>query len=214
MSTTFIPTNNMGNGFTIVTHVIPMQTAPAGAGQNGSESRAGFFNRLLARNTSQDHSTPRSARHTLQKILGVKSSLAANAVSAVTAGIATVLLSLDLAYGLDGLTVGYDCRYNYYCDFFMMRTNGISGVLLVFSLLQFIISICMTLFGLDATGCAEPGVQSTSQFPSCGACISFSNPCSAHSNEEGVFIISNPSMNNSLLTRPPEYSEIEPQFQP
>ncbi|KAL6455672.1 hypothetical protein MHYP_G00355230 [Metynnis hypsauchen] len=175
MSTTFIPANNMENGFTIVTHVIPMQTAPAGAGQNGSESGAGFFNRLLARNTSHDHSIPGSARATLPKVLGVKSSLAVNAVSAVTAGIATVLLSLDLAYGLNGLTTGYDCKLSYYCDFFMVR--------------------------------------STSQFPSCGACISLSNPCSAHSDEEGVFIISNPNMNNSPLTQPPEYSEIEPQFQ-
>ncbi|KAL7825860.1 hypothetical protein SRHO_G00335980 [Serrasalmus rhombeus] len=177
MSTTFIPTNNMENGFTIVTHVIPMQTAPAGARESGSESGAGFFNRLLARNTSHDHSSPGSARPTLPKVLGtvqimtgsmsfllaivlsqhpgtqffsqslhgywgsfiyisagalsvaaqnkfrrclVKCSLAVNAVSAVTAGIATVLLSLDLAYGLNGLTMAYDCGLSYYCDFFMV----------------------------------------------------------------------------------------------
>uniref|UniRef100_A0AAR2LN29 Uncharacterized protein n=1 Tax=Pygocentrus nattereri TaxID=42514 RepID=A0AAR2LN29_PYGNA len=47
----------------------------------------------------------------------------------------------------------------YYCWLlFQKRTNGISGVLLVFSLLQFIVSICMSLFGFDATCCAEPGV--------------------------------------------------------
>ncbi|XP_036426057.1 membrane-spanning 4-domains subfamily A member 8-like isoform X2 [Colossoma macropomum] len=144
----------------------------------------------------------------------VKSSLAVNVFSAVTAGMATILLSLDLAYGLNGLFMGPDCIFSSYCDLFMSRTNGISGVLLVFSLLQFIVSICMSLYGLDATCCAVPEVRATSQFPSCGACISLNNPCSAHSNEEGVFVISNPSMNSSPLTRPPEYSEIEPQFQP
>ncbi|KAI4872509.1 hypothetical protein NFI96_023792 [Prochilodus magdalenae] len=92
MATTVVRTNNMENGFTIVTHVIPMQSTPTGAGQNESETSAGFFSRLPARNTEHDHSTPGSGRTasmlgilgTMQLMTGVVSFMLAIVLSQPT----------------------------------------------------------------------------------------------------------------------------------
>ncbi|XP_072539495.1 membrane-spanning 4-domains subfamily A member 4D-like [Salminus brasiliensis] len=131
-----------------------------------------------------------------------KALLVVNAFSAVTAGTAIVLHSLDIAYGSVNTA------------WLQSQIDGISGVLLFFSLLQFIISICMLLFGLDVTYCAEPTVCSGSGFPGRQACCSLNNPFHVHNNEEDVFVISNPNIHNSLPAGPPPYNEIEPQFQP
>ncbi|KAG9277439.1 membrane-spanning 4-domains subfamily A member 12-like [Astyanax mexicanus] len=136
----------------------------------------------------------------------VKALLIVNAVSAVTAGTAVVLHSLDIMYQSTNMPC-YDNNCNLY-----MR-NGFSGALLVFSLLQFIVSICMLLFGLDASFCAEPTVCTSSQLPAYPTCCSLNNPIYLHRNEENMFVISNPNMDDSLLARPPPYNNTGPQFQ-
>ncbi|XP_036425583.1 uncharacterized protein LOC118807655 [Colossoma macropomum] len=83
----------------------------------------------------------------------VRSSLVMNIISAVTAGVAIVLLSFDMFCQLKRSL--YFCSdqdsYEDYCE---MLSGGISGVLLVFSLLEFIISICTSVFTYKATHCA------------------------------------------------------------
>ncbi|XP_076871947.1 membrane-spanning 4-domains subfamily A member 4A-like [Brachyhypopomus gauderio] len=78
----------------------------------------------------------------------LKGSLGMNVVSAVFSGTAIILFSADF--------VLLQCDRAYWqCQMFISRSNGISGVLLLFSLLQFIISICISAFGCRATCCDE-----------------------------------------------------------
>ncbi|XP_055752884.1 membrane-spanning 4-domains subfamily A member 4A-like [Salvelinus fontinalis] len=86
----------------------------------------------------------------------VKGSLGMNVVATVTALTGTILHSLDSA----GIIF-----YNYYCDYpgytsylppsyacqqYWVRSQGISGVLVVFSLLELIVSICVSSFACRA----------------------------------------------------------------
>ncbi|XP_052423770.1 membrane-spanning 4-domains subfamily A member 12-like isoform X2 [Carassius gibelio] len=75
----------------------------------------------------------------------VKGSLIMNVISAITAAIAIVQMSIEIHYLLM-----YRCRYDYSCT--LKRTDlGIIGILLVFSILQFIISIFISGFACKAT---------------------------------------------------------------
>ncbi|KAI4875856.1 hypothetical protein NFI96_010291 [Prochilodus magdalenae] len=128
----------------------------------------------------------------------VKGSLGMNIWSAIVAGTAVILLSMDFAVG-----IGYDpCDddddhhhdHDYYgrCTFyyqFMDRTYGISGVLLILSLLQLTISISSSAFGCKATCCYNP-VE--------------------------VLCIANPAINtNNLPTEnPPAYSQVSEETSP
>ncbi|XP_036425584.1 membrane-spanning 4-domains subfamily A member 4A-like [Colossoma macropomum] len=74
----------------------------------------------------------------------VRSSLAMNTISAVAAAAAIVLLSFDIA-----ITHRY-CYRCFYRDH-EGQSLGINGVLLVFSLLELIVSICTSAFACQAT---------------------------------------------------------------
>ncbi|KAL6455671.1 hypothetical protein MHYP_G00355220 [Metynnis hypsauchen] len=82
----------------------------------------------------------------------VKASLVMNVFSAIAAVTAIILMSLDMAFGPLNLCGLVGRRMDCFTDIslFHSRTNGISGVLLVFSLLQLIISICISTFGCKA----------------------------------------------------------------
>ncbi|XP_047015026.1 membrane-spanning 4-domains subfamily A member 4A [Ictalurus punctatus] len=97
----------------------------------------------------------------------VKASLGMNVFSAVVAGITLILFPVDMLYG-SALTAMcqhhyYDRSYNSYNPYSSYRCayssvhmwNGIYGVLLVFSLLEFIISICTSAFACKVTCCSE-----------------------------------------------------------
>ncbi|XP_051762065.1 membrane-spanning 4-domains subfamily A member 4A-like [Ctenopharyngodon idella] len=81
----------------------------------------------------------------------VKASLIMNVIGAITAGIAILLMGIEI-----GLLAEIRC-YNDYgrttdtCSHFKRYDLGINGILLVFSILQFIISICISGFACKAT---------------------------------------------------------------
>uniref|UniRef100_A0A3B1IJ29 Membrane-spanning 4-domains subfamily A member 4A-like n=1 Tax=Astyanax mexicanus TaxID=7994 RepID=A0A3B1IJ29_ASTMX len=140
----------------------------------------------------------------------VKASLIMNVFSAITAAVAILMLSLDFV-----VQTGYDPCYYPYNNYeacqaylqFLSRTQGISGVLLVFSLLQFIISICVSAFGCKATCCNDPMVSVVTVAPTPAACCSLTNPFYAPSRPQDVFYIANPNVNvnNTPTQNPPAY---------
>ncbi|KAF5896762.1 membrane-spanning 4-domains subfamily A member 4A-like, partial [Clarias magur] len=94
-----------------------------------------------------------SASNKLNKCV-VKAALVLNIFSTIASGIAIIMLSLDLV--IHHGCYSYGCGYNYASESFM---NGISGVLLVFSLLQFAISIVVSAFTCKATCSNQPIVN-------------------------------------------------------
>ncbi|KAF4114091.1 hypothetical protein G5714_004314 [Onychostoma macrolepis] len=91
----------------------------------------------------------------------VASSLGANIFSALTAGAALVLISLDLALG-SFKTYQQLNHYHDYCGYrdvtgqHEILFKGISGVLLLFTFLQFIISIRLLAFACKVSCCCCP----------------------------------------------------------
>ncbi|XP_050958950.1 membrane-spanning 4-domains subfamily A member 4A [Labeo rohita] len=83
-----------------------------------------------------------------------------NIFSALTAGIALFFTSLDLAIG-PLYTYRYCNDYQCYDTGKKYETlfKGIRGVLLLFTLLQFIISICLSAFACKVSCCCCPPPQ-------------------------------------------------------
>ncbi|XP_062853215.1 membrane-spanning 4-domains subfamily A member 4A-like [Trichomycterus rosablanca] len=256
MSTMFVSNNNLSDGFTILTQVIPAQGAPAlnaaqiqthiSNGQQtgvvedaGTSAREIFIKRhpkalgavqitvgvmtllfgivlTVNRSTLSVYSMVVYWGSIIFISAGslsvasvnkfnpcmVKASLGTNLISAVTAGITIVLFSLDLIHGPN-----IYC-FSDSCELLKSVINGITGVLLVFSLLVFIISICMALFSYDANH-TEPTVHVSHQFPNSGMCCSHIIPFHSPSNQEGVYVIQNAYMNTmqDTVSTPPQYSE-------
>ncbi|KAI1885995.1 hypothetical protein AGOR_G00209490 [Albula goreensis] len=95
----------------------------------------------------------------------VKGALGMNIFSTITAGIAIILLSLDFVVNFRN----YYCHgsssesYGYYSckklqNMYQSSSNGMSGVLLVFSILEFIVSIYVSAFACRGV-CDSPSPQ-------------------------------------------------------
>ncbi|XP_030638981.1 membrane-spanning 4-domains subfamily A member 4A-like [Chanos chanos] len=143
-----------------------------------------------------------AAENNLNKCL-VKGSLVMNIFSTITAGISVILFSLDMV-----LQHYYHYCYEYDC--YQLRSklsstlNGVSGVLLFFSLLQFVISITVSAFACKATCRAKPEISHI-QIPGQYATVTMPTPNPyPHAYDEVI--------NNNHLTRdkpadaPPVYT--------
>ncbi|XP_066522710.1 membrane-spanning 4-domains subfamily A member 5-like [Hoplias malabaricus] len=246
MSAPAVPLTNTGPGYTIVTHVFPPETTTTQPGQNNPSNRP--LQRFLRRESKvlgtfqivtglitlilaiiffhpwnllgfipqvffwasllyiTAGALSVSASKNFKKGL-VTSTLVMNVLSAVAAGIAIVLLSLQLALFSDAM-----CRYSYYCR------NGIEGVLLVFTIIHFFVSIRISVFSCKARCRKEPVVNVT-VIANPGGFNSVVNPLPqqhAPSNQQCMYTgsgvsLSSPPMENPPMYSPPEYSEVKGQ---
>ncbi|KAK2892383.1 hypothetical protein QQF64_036298 [Cirrhinus molitorella] len=136
----------------------------------------------------------------------VNASLGMNIFSTITAGIAIIVLSMDLVIW----------QNRYYCrdsDCSVVEKNdetlfdGINGVLLVLAVLEFIISICLSAFACKANSCCcPPQMQFVPQVLSPQS----SDYRSIHFqdlNSEEIPVASSSSIHHQPADTPPQYSE-------
>ncbi|MCI4375834.1 hypothetical protein PGIGA_G00115260 [Pangasianodon gigas] len=139
----------------------------------------------------------------------VKGAMVVNIFSTIAAGIAIIMLSLDLViwpwrrscYSYDS---NYGCSYNYLAQ---SHTDGITGVLLVFSVLQFAISIAISAFTCKATCTNEPTLNVINVVPNTEGCIPVVNSFPAHHAQPGVSTLNAVAMASAPVESPPAYSE-------
>ncbi|XDV26015.1 hypothetical protein PO909_029826 [Leuciscus waleckii] len=123
----------------------------------------------------------------------VKVSLGMNIFSAITAGISIIILSMDLSIGYIPYCYEYDCYKN------KTVYQGISGVSLVFTILEFIISIVLSAFACKANACS-PQVLNVHQ-------VVIPQSYAFRPNPSEVPLVSDSSMNHNPADVPPQYSE-------
>ncbi|CAM4572866.1 unnamed protein product [Leuciscus chuanchicus] len=119
----------------------------------------------------------------------VKGSLGMNIFCAITAGISMIILSLDLSIAYCS---GYDC-------YIKTVFQGISGVSLVFTILEFIISIVLSAFACKANACSPP-VLNVHQ-------VVIPQSYAFRPNPSEVPLVSNSSVNHDPADVPPQYSK-------
>ncbi|KAG1930249.1 membrane-spanning 4-domains subfamily A member 8-like [Pimephales promelas] len=117
----------------------------------------------------------------------VKGSLVMNIFSAITGGISFIIISLDLVIG--PLMYSHCYFSNCYLDTkYLTLFMGISGVLLTFTFLQFIISIYLSAFACKVACCCSPQVPLVPQ-------VITAQPCDFRPNNfQEISVVSNPAM--------------------
>ncbi|XP_036427259.1 membrane-spanning 4-domains subfamily A member 15-like [Colossoma macropomum] len=108
----------------------------------------------------------------------VKGSLGMNVISAITAGIAVFILSADLITG--HICYHYSNSYSY-SSVYCVSSYVLLTILLIFTLLEFCISISISAFGCKATCSSQPMV---------------------------MFVVSNPNVTDRPLENPPQYQQM------
>uniref|UniRef100_A0A8C1JRJ4 Membrane-spanning 4-domains subfamily A member 4A n=1 Tax=Cyprinus carpio TaxID=7962 RepID=A0A8C1JRJ4_CYPCA len=94
----------------------------------------------------------------------VRGSLGMNIFSAITAGFAVIIISVDLA--IQQLNYSYCSDYKCFDleERYKTLFSGIGSVWLIFALLEFIISIYLSSFACKATSCCYPQVSNMPYF--------------------------------------------------
>ncbi|XP_060724986.1 membrane-spanning 4-domains subfamily A member 18-like isoform X2 [Tachysurus vachellii] len=188
MASVPVPVTNVGSGYTIITHVLPSSTA-----EQNSTQTLGPLSKFLKGEP---------------KALGVKATLTLNIFSTLSAGITIIILIMDLIFGSLGYCY-YD--YNYRCNYALEGMGkGISGVLLVFTLLQFCISIALSAFTCKATCTSEPTLNIINVVPnpeSFAPSNPVNNPFPPHHTQLGVNTMHGVTMATAAGGNPPAYSE-------
>ncbi|XP_017337561.1 membrane-spanning 4-domains subfamily A member 4A [Ictalurus punctatus] len=135
----------------------------------------------------------------------VKGAMVVNIFSTIAAAIAIIMLSLDFMFGAFYRPCYYYdfsfvCHINYITE---SRTDGIVGVLLVFSLLQFAISIAISAFTCKATCTNEPTLNIVNVVPNPEGCVPVVSSFPAHHAQPG-----DSTMNAfAMSSAPPAYRE-------
>ncbi|KAK9976576.1 hypothetical protein ABG768_021781 [Culter alburnus] len=135
----------------------------------------------------------------------VKGSLGMNIFSTLTASISIIVISMDLGLGpLNPYCGSYDC--NEFDNNYKTLFWGIRGVLLVFTFLEFVISIYLSGFAYKAPCCScFPQVSFGPQILTSQPSDFSPNHCQDHNNSE-IPVVSNSYMHPPAET-PPQYSE-------
>ncbi|XP_060724988.1 membrane-spanning 4-domains subfamily A member 12-like isoform X2 [Tachysurus vachellii] len=201
MASVPVPFTNVGRGYTVVTQVIPSSTAE----QNSTQTHSPLSKFLKGEPKALGHiisgSLAVSASNKLNSCV-VKATLILNIFSTLSAGLTIIFLFMDLIFG------GYRYRYIYASE--GMR-KGITGVLLVFTLLQFCISIALSAFTCKATCTSEPTLNVINVVPnpeSFAPSAPVNNPFPPHHTQLGVNTMHGVAMATAAGGNPPAYSEI------
>ncbi|XP_041963382.1 membrane-spanning 4-domains subfamily A member 4A-like isoform X6 [Alosa sapidissima] len=154
------------DGFVVLTHVFPQRgaqrfTSPQSRVVSTPPSFLGKF--LKGEPTAMGYIIAGSLTVRAVKKLNpclVKASLGMNIFSTITAGLAIILHSFDFLvpmYPYSHNCYGDDDYYKCYTkNAYKTSTLGIAGVMLVLSVLEFIVSICVSAFACKAT-CTTTG---------------------------------------------------------
>ncbi|KAJ8290070.1 hypothetical protein GJAV_G00008390 [Gymnothorax javanicus] len=144
----------------------------------------------------------------------VRGALGMNIISTITAGIAIILFSLDFVFEWPRFGCSYDeDSYSYYScrrlrDGYRTLSDGMKGVLLLFSILEFIISISVSAFACKAVCHDSPQqviyIQPTS---SEGTTENLLVP-PPNTHEVAVSPIVSQSVMGSMPEMPPKYDEL------
>ncbi|XP_048012695.1 membrane-spanning 4-domains subfamily A member 15-like [Megalobrama amblycephala] len=126
----------------------------------------------------------------------VKGSLGMSIMSAINAGISISILSVELS--IESLNSSHsDVKY-----------RGITGVFLVFTVLELIISICLSAFACKANACCAAQVLNVHH-------VVIPQSYQTHNlNQSEVPLVSVSSIHHHPAENPPQYSETAPKYEP